>query len=272
MLGSTWPSSTHRIKELASAVRGHPGQRLRREGVTSFPAGHASPSSNRPGSSRRGARLRRHGRRRTRGRRHPARHRRRRRGCCDTARPTAIASCPGATSSTWTGSQSTSSWSAPASPVPSSPAATASSGAPVTLVSSRDRVLPGEDPDAADVIEQVFTARGGTLVKRARAAAVRADRRRRVVELEDGRIVAGSHALMCLGSVPNASGLGLEHVGVKLDERGLHRGRPGFPHVRAVDLRGRGLHWRAAARLRRRHAGPHRDVARARRGGRRRCG
>ena len=46
-------------------------------------------------------------------------------------------------------------------------------GVDVTLVSSRDRVLPGEDPDAADVIEQVFTSRGGTLVKRARAAAVR---------------------------------------------------------------------------------------------------
>ena len=34
-------------------------------------------------------------------------------------------------------------------------------GVPVTLVSSRDRVLPGEDPDAAEVIEHVFTSRGG---------------------------------------------------------------------------------------------------------------
>ena len=43
-------------------------------------------------------------------------------------------------------------------------------GVPVTLVSSRDRVLPGEDPDAAEVIERVFTSRGGSLVKQARAA------------------------------------------------------------------------------------------------------
>jgi NAD(P)H dehydrogenase (quinone) len=93
-------------------------------------------------------------------------------------------------------------------------------GVPVTLVSSRDRVLPGEDPDAADVIERVFTTRGGTLVKRARAAAVRAVDAGVSVELVDGQSVAGSHALMCVGSVPNVSGLGLEHVGVTLDERG----------------------------------------------------
>jgi pyruvate/2-oxoglutarate dehydrogenase complex dihydrolipoamide dehydrogenase (E3) component len=93
-------------------------------------------------------------------------------------------------------------------------------GVPVTLVSSRDRVLPGEDPDAADVIERVFTARGGTLVKQARAAAVHAVDGGVSVELVDGKTVAGSHALMCVGSVPNVSGLGLEHVGVRLDERG----------------------------------------------------
>ena len=91
-------------------------------------------------------------------------------------------------------------------------------GVPVTLVSSRDRVLPGEDPDAADVIEHVFTSRGGTLVKQARAGAVRKLDDGVVVDLLDGRTVSGSHALMCVGSVPNTDGLGLEHVGVSLDE------------------------------------------------------
>lgn len=93
-------------------------------------------------------------------------------------------------------------------------------GVPVTLVSSRDRVLPGEDPDAADVIEHVFTSRGGTLVKRARASAVKRAGDEVVVELQDGRTVEGSHALMCVGSVPNSTGLGLEHVGIALDPRG----------------------------------------------------
>jgi pyruvate/2-oxoglutarate dehydrogenase complex dihydrolipoamide dehydrogenase (E3) component len=93
-------------------------------------------------------------------------------------------------------------------------------GVPVTLVSSRDRVLPGEDPDAADVIERVFTSRGGTLVKQARAAGVQRTADGVLVDLVDGRTVSGSHALMCVGSVPNVGGLGLEHVGVALDANG----------------------------------------------------
>ena len=93
-------------------------------------------------------------------------------------------------------------------------------GVPVTLVSSRDRVLPGEDPDAADVIERVFTSRGGTLVKQARAAGVRRDGDGVLVDLVDGRTVRGSHALMCVGSVPNVDGLGLADVGVRLNAQG----------------------------------------------------
>jgi pyruvate/2-oxoglutarate dehydrogenase complex dihydrolipoamide dehydrogenase (E3) component len=93
-------------------------------------------------------------------------------------------------------------------------------GGPVTLVSSRDRVLPGEDPDAAAVIEQVFTSRGGTLVRRARASAVRRTADGVVVDLQDGRTVEGSHALICVGSVPDTAGLGLGNVGVELDANG----------------------------------------------------
>jgi pyruvate/2-oxoglutarate dehydrogenase complex dihydrolipoamide dehydrogenase (E3) component len=93
-------------------------------------------------------------------------------------------------------------------------------GVPVTLVSSRDRVLPGEDPDAAEVIEQVFTSRGGTLMRKARASGVTSTGDGVRVELMDGRTIDGSHALMCVGSVPNTGGLGLEHVGVRLDDNG----------------------------------------------------
>ena len=42
-------------------------------------------------------------------------------------------------------------------------------GSQVTLVSSRDRVLPGEDADAAAVVEAVFRRRGMTVVNNARA-------------------------------------------------------------------------------------------------------
>jgi len=57
-------------------------------------------------------------------------------------------------------------------------------------------------------------------VKQARASGVRGCGEGVLVELEDGRTVAGSHALICVGSLPNTAGLGLEHVGVELDARG----------------------------------------------------
>lgn len=89
-------------------------------------------------------------------------------------------------------------------------------GVKVTVVASRDRVLPHEDPDAARVLESVFAERGVTLVKNARAASVSRAGNGVLVTMTDGRTVAGSHALMTVGSVPNTSGLGLERVGIEL--------------------------------------------------------
>jgi len=93
-------------------------------------------------------------------------------------------------------------------------------GVSVTLVSSRDRVLPGEDADAADVLEEVFTKRGGQIIKQARASGVRRDGDGVVVALEDGREVRGSHALMTVGSTPNSADLGLESAGVGIASSG----------------------------------------------------
>ncbi len=89
-------------------------------------------------------------------------------------------------------------------------------GAEVTLVSSRERVLPGEDPDAARVIEDVFVRRGIEVLNRSRAASVRRIGDGVIVELTDGRTVTGSHALMAVGSVPRTKGLGLTDVGIRL--------------------------------------------------------
>jgi pyruvate/2-oxoglutarate dehydrogenase complex dihydrolipoamide dehydrogenase (E3) component len=93
-------------------------------------------------------------------------------------------------------------------------------GVPVTLVSSREKVLPGEDPDAADVIEKVFTEHGGSLMRHARAQSVTRGDEKVTVTLTDGRQVTGSHVLMCVGTVPNTDGLGLEHIGLELSEQG----------------------------------------------------
>ena len=94
-------------------------------------------------------------------------------------------------------------------------------GAAVTLVSSRDRVLPGEDIDAANVIEAVFTRRGMTVMGNSRMASVERTGEGVRVTLTDGRTVDGSHCLLALGSIPNTAGIGLEAVGVQLDDSGF---------------------------------------------------
>ncbi|MBT1035742.1 NAD(P)H-quinone dehydrogenase [Canibacter sp. lx-45] len=93
-------------------------------------------------------------------------------------------------------------------------------GSKVTLVSSRERVLPGEDKDAAQVLEEKFKQLGMQVLSKSRADAVirTADGVR--VELADGRAVTGSHCLMAVGSIPNTSCIGLENAGIKTTDSG----------------------------------------------------
>ncbi|MFQ6485768.1 NAD(P)H-quinone dehydrogenase [Brachybacterium epidermidis] len=97
-------------------------------------------------------------------------------------------------------------------------------GSEVTLVSSRDQVLPGTDADAADVLEAAFARRGVTLRSRSRAASARVvgegAEQHVVVELTSGEEVHGSHVLMALGGIPNTAGLGLEEAGVRMRDSG----------------------------------------------------
>ena len=93
-------------------------------------------------------------------------------------------------------------------------------GAKVTLVSSRDQVLPGEDKDAAAVLERVFKRGGMKLLQKSRADKVENTGDGVVVTLSDGATVEGSHCLMAVGSVPNTKGIGLEEAGVQMTESG----------------------------------------------------
>jgi len=93
-------------------------------------------------------------------------------------------------------------------------------GSQVTLVSSRDRVLPGEDADAAELLQTVFERRGMG-IRRGRAASVERTAKGVLVHLTDGTTVEGSHALMTVGSVPNTGDMGLAEAGVAVTEAGF---------------------------------------------------
>jgi dihydrolipoamide dehydrogenase len=94
-------------------------------------------------------------------------------------------------------------------------------GSRVTLVSSRDRVLPQEDEDAASLIEDVFRRRGMRVVGRSRAKAVSRDLNTVTVTLEDGRTLTGSHCLLTVGMIPRTGGIGLDEAGVKVGAGGF---------------------------------------------------
>ncbi len=96
-------------------------------------------------------------------------------------------------------------------------------GSKVTLVVSRQQVLPQKDPEVAAVLEDDFIKRGVALLKGARAEVVERDEETGgvIVRCDDGRTVRASHAVLAIGSIPNTDGLGLETAGVDVDKWGF---------------------------------------------------
>lgn len=102
-------------------------------------------------------------------------------------------------------------------------------GADVTLVVSRQQVLPGKDPEVAAVLEQEFMDRGVKLLMGARAESIERvdadgnpnpDGDRVVVRCDDGRSVTSSHAVLAIGSIPNTADIGLDAAGVNVNDWG----------------------------------------------------
>lgn len=94
-------------------------------------------------------------------------------------------------------------------------------GVKVTLVSSRDRVLPNNDPDAAELIQRVFEDNGVNIKANARAESAKVEGDKVIVTLAGGEQIEGSHVLMAVGAVPNTDGIGLLEAGVELDKHGF---------------------------------------------------
>ena len=94
-------------------------------------------------------------------------------------------------------------------------------GSRVTLIVSRQQVLPSKDAEVAAALEENFLDRGVNLLKGAKAIGIdRLESGGLRVRCDDGRVVEGSHALLAIGSIPNVDSLGLEAAGIELDARG----------------------------------------------------
>jgi NAD(P)H dehydrogenase (quinone) len=117
-------------------------------------------------------------------------------------------------------------------------------GSRVTLIVSRQQVLPQKDPEVAAALEDELLRRGVRLYKGARAEGVDVTEGGVAVRCDDGRVAAGSHALLAVGSIPNSDGLGLDAAGVDVDAGGYvpinHHCVTSVPHVYAAgDLSGK---------------------------------
>ena len=156
----------------------------------------------------------------------------------------------------------------PAPPAPSSPTPSCVSAPRSPWSSSRDLILPTEDPDAARSSRTSSNAAGMTILRQV-------PRRRRatpdddgvVVGLKDGGEVRGSHVLFTVGQVPVSARARSGRRRRRLQPMGRHRRRRRRTHLLPVGLR----RWRRRgpcdARHRRGDAGAGGDVARARPGG-----
>jgi dihydrolipoamide dehydrogenase len=111
-------------------------------------------------------------------------------------------------------------------------------GARVTLIVSRQQVLPSKDPEVAAALEDELLRRGVRLFKGARAESVECSPDGVAVACDDGRVARGSHTLLAIGSIPNSDGLGLEAAGVEIDQRGYvvinHHCQSNVPHIYAA--------------------------------------
>jgi dihydrolipoamide dehydrogenase len=111
-------------------------------------------------------------------------------------------------------------------------------GSEVTLIVSRQQVLPAKDAEVAAALEDEFLRRGVKLLKGARAVDIEQRPDGVTVNCDDGRRAAGSHALLAIGSLPNSEGLGLDEAGVDLDSGGYipinHHCQSNIAHIYAA--------------------------------------
>ncbi|MGD0808376.1 MAG: FAD-dependent oxidoreductase [Acidimicrobiales bacterium] len=93
-------------------------------------------------------------------------------------------------------------------------------GSKVSLIVSRQHVLPHKDAEVAAALEDELLRRGVHLFKGARAESLEHTKDGVAIHCDDGRVARGSHALLAIGSVPNSDHLGLEKAGVEVDKWG----------------------------------------------------
>jgi pyruvate/2-oxoglutarate dehydrogenase complex dihydrolipoamide dehydrogenase (E3) component len=133
-------------------------------------------------------------------------------------------------------------------------------GSEVTIVQRAPQLVPREDPDVAEAVQEIFEQDGINLVLGAETRAVEGRSSDGVVlrvrTSAGERVIAGSDLLVATGRTPNTREIGLDIAGIELDVRGYVKvdehlrtsapdvwamgecaGSPQFTHVAFDDFR-----------------------------------
>ena len=92
--------------------------------------------------------------------------------------------------------------------------------AKVTVLEYFDRILPGMDSEIAAEAQKLFTRQGFEFRLGTKVLSARRKGDQCVVECKGAEAIACDRVLLAAGRVPNTERLGLDSVGVKLDEKG----------------------------------------------------
>ncbi|MCA9426672.1 MAG: dihydrolipoyl dehydrogenase [Candidatus Omnitrophica bacterium] len=93
-------------------------------------------------------------------------------------------------------------------------------GAKVTVLEYLDRILPGMDLEISKEAYKVFRKQGLEFSLKTKVTGVSVKKTKVTIEMEGKDSIDADRVLVAVGRKPNTEGLGLEKVGVALDNRG----------------------------------------------------
>jgi dihydrolipoamide dehydrogenase len=98
-------------------------------------------------------------------------------------------------------------------------------GSELTVVELTPGLLPGIDPDCTKVVEKIITKRGGRILKSTRAeryeVAANGEVQVSIVSGDKSEKIACDTVLVAVGMKPRSKGIGLEEIGVSIDQQGF---------------------------------------------------
>ena len=101
-------------------------------------------------------------------------------------------------------------------------------GAEVTVLEYLDRVLPGLDDEIAQEAHKVFTKQGIKFELGSKVTGVKSNRKGVTIEREGADPVQADRVLVAVGRKPNVEGLGLDKIGIEVNDKGQIEVGPRF--------------------------------------------